>query len=60
MAELKKIETRLQQLPRKTSPHPLLTRLPPEFQRLFSPHLLIKKNKLEPSNLKRGKTENEA
>ena len=32
--------------PRKTSPQPLLIRLPPEFQQLFNPYLLI-------TNLKR-------
>ena len=32
--------------PRKTSPQPLSIRLPPEFQQLFNPHLLI-------TNLKR-------
>ena len=41
----KKNATYFQHLPQKnrhTTP-PLLTGLPPEFQQLFSPHLLIKK-----------------
>ena len=39
-------KTHLRQLPQKNKPQPLLIRLPPEFQQLFNPYLLI-------TNLKR-------
>ena len=43
MAELKKIETHLQQFSQKNKPPLLIDQTPPEFQQLFSPYLLIKK-----------------
>ena len=51
----KKNATYFQHLPQKnrhTTP-PLLTGLPPEFQQLFSPHLLIKK-KIDSLQFKKG------
>ena len=48
MVELKKtMKLICSSFPRKISPQPLSIRLPPEFQQLFNPHLLITNLKME-------------
>ena len=41
--------------PKKTSPQPLLIRLPPEFQQLFNPYLLITNLKREEAQITKHK-----
>ena len=60
MVELKKNETHLWQFPqKKISSLPLSIRFPPEFQKLFSPHLLtiFVKNQPPTHSKRRGKTQ---